>query len=117
MSGFLSLTDASLFPSAGRAVPLEVTDGSRGFIILGFNADCFSLLYVTALLLRDLVLFRDDDRGGGVGSGVFVFLSFRPARSVSVGNVAMVDDADVRFSFTAGSFGVRILTFEGIGTV
>lgn len=85
--------------------------------MLGSKADCFSLLFVTALLLRDLVLFRDEDRGGGVGSSVFAFLVFCSLRLGSGDNMSLEDDGGFWLSLTTGNFEFLLLTFEGTGTV
>ena len=56
---------------------------------------CTSLLLVAALLLRDLLLFSEDDLGGGAGSGLSrtVLLAFLPVLSPPVAKGTFEEDA------------------------
>ena len=55
-----------------------------------------SPLLLAALLLRDLFLLREDDLGGGVGSGLSlaIFLVFLPTLSPSGADSILEDDSE-----------------------
>lgn len=83
------------------------------------GSGCFSLLAVAALLLRDLVLLKEDDRGGNTGSEVssMVFFVLLDLRSESEHKFTLEDEAEGKDSLTTGSLGALVLTLAGIGTV
>lgn len=60
-----------------------------------FGWTTYSLLDVEALLLRDLVCFTEDDRGGGVGIGLSFRLGAATARSVLALRAAFEEELDM----------------------
>jgi len=110
------LDEESLRPTVGTSRALEMGGGAAKCCMLGSDAVSFSVLPVKTLLLHDLVLFRDEERGGSAGSTILACL-FRSFRSIWDDNVTLEEDAEVRLSLTTGSFGALVLTFKGTGTV
>jgi len=109
------LDEESLRPTGGTSRALEMAGGAGKCCMLGSEAEPLVLL-VTTLLLRDLVLLGDEERGGRAVSTILACL-FRSFRSVWDDNVTLEEDAEVRLSLRTGSFGALVLTFKGTGTV